>query len=186
MIKVTLKDGVVKEFESPVSVLQIAESISEGLARNACCGLVDGEVKDLRFVVENDAQVSICTFDDEDGKRAFRHTASHIMAQAIKRLFPETKLAIGPSIADGFYYDFDRETPFTEEDLQHIEAEMKKIAKEILPLSVLNFREKKLLNLWKKKANHIRLNLLKTFPRMPLFPSISRANLQTFVPALTL
>lgn len=164
MIKVTLKDGVVKEFESPVSVLQIAESISEGLARNACCGLVDGEVKDLRFVVENDAQVSICTFDDEDGKRAFRHTASHIMAQAIKRLFPETKLAIGPSIADGFYYDFDRETPFTEEDLQHIEAEMKKIAKENIALERFELPREEAIKFMKEKGEPYKVELIKDLP----------------------
>ena len=164
MIKVTLKDGVVKEFESPVSVLQIAESISEGLARNACCGLVDGEVKDLRFVVENDAKVSICTFDDEDGKRAFRHTASHIMAQAIKRLFPETKLAIGPSIADGFYYDFDRETPFTEEDLQHIEAEMKKIAKENIALERFELPREEAIKFMEEKGEPYKVELIKDLP----------------------
>ena len=164
MIKVTLKDGVVKEFESPVSVLQIAESISEGLARNACCGLVDGEVKDLRFVVEKDAQVSICTFDDEDGKRAFRHTASHIMAQAIKRLFPETKLAIGPSIADGFYYDFDRETPFTEEDLQHIEAEMKKIAKENVALERFELPREEAIKFMEEKGEPYKVELIKDLP----------------------
>lgn len=164
MIKVTLKDGVVKEFESPVSVLQIAESISEGLARNACCGLVDGEVKDLRFVVENDAHVSICTFDDEDGKRAFRHTASHIMAQAIKRLFPETKLAIGPSIADGFYYDFDRETPFTEEDLQHIEAEMKKIAKENIALERFELPREEAIKFMEEKGEPYKVELIKDLP----------------------
>ena len=164
MIKVTLKDGVVKEFESPVSVLQIAESISEGLARNACCGLVDGEVKDLRFVVENDAQVSICTFDDEDGKRAFRHTASHIMAQAIKRLFPETKLAIGPSIADGFYYDFDRETPFTEEDLQHIEAEMKKIAKENIAIERFELPREEAIKFMEEKGEPYKVELIKDLP----------------------
>ena len=112
-MKITLKDGVVKEFDNAVSVYDIARSISEGLARNACAGIVNGETKDLRFIVENDAEVNICTFDDEVGKEAFRHTASHVMAQAIKRLYPETKLAIGPSIADGFYYDFDREKPFS-------------------------------------------------------------------------
>ena len=130
MIKVTLKDGVVKEFEKGTAIIDIAKSISEGLARNACAGIVNGETKDLRFEVNEDCELSIATFDDKEGKEALRHTASHIMAQAIKRLYPETKLAIGPSIADGFYYDFDRETPFTPEDLTKIEAEMKKIAKE--------------------------------------------------------
>ena len=129
-MKITLKDGVVKEFDNAVSVYDIARSISEGLARNACAGIVNGETKDLRFIVENDAEVNICTFDDEVGKEAFRHTASHVMAQAIKRLYTETKLAIGPSIADGFYYDFDREKPFSPEELEEIEKEMKKISKD--------------------------------------------------------
>lgn len=98
--------------------------ISEGLARVACAGEINGEEVDLRTVVDSDCELNILTFDSEGGKAAFRHTASHIMAQAIKRLYPETKLAIGPSIKDGFYYDVDRETPFTSEDLEKIEAEM--------------------------------------------------------------
>ena len=109
MIKISLKDGVVKEYNAGITVMEIAKDISEGLARNACCGLVNGEVEDLRFPVNEDSTVEICTFDTPEGKRAFRHTASHVMAQAIKRLYPDTKLAIGPSIDDGFYYDFDRE-----------------------------------------------------------------------------
>ncbi len=164
MIKVTLKDGVVKEFDSPVSVLQIAESISEGLARNACAGIVDGETQDLRFVVDKDSTVSICTFDDEEGKRAFRHTASHIMAQAIKRLFPETKLAIGPAIADGFYYDFDRETPFTEEDLQHIEAEMKKIAKENIAIERFELPREEAIKFMEEKGEPYKVELIEDLP----------------------
>jgi threonyl-tRNA synthetase len=164
MIKVTLKDGVVKEFDSPVSVLQIAESISEGLARNACAGIVDGQTQDLRFVVDKDSTVSICTFDDEEGKRAFRHTASHIMAQAIKRLFPETKLAIGPAIADGFYYDFDRETPFTEEDLQHIEAEMKKIAKENIAIERFELPREEAIKFMEEKGEPYKVELIEDLP----------------------
>lgn len=106
-------------------VIDIAADISEGLARMATAGEVNGEVVDLRTVVEEDCELSILTFQDENGKGAFRHTASHIMAQAIKRLYPDAKLAIGPSVADGFYYDIDRETPLTQEDLEKIEAEMK-------------------------------------------------------------
>ncbi|MBU5488515.1 threonine--tRNA ligase [Clostridium sp. MSJ-8] len=130
MIKVTLKDGSVKEFESSLSVLDIAKSISEGLARNACCALVDGKVEDLRHIVDKDCELSICTFDSQEGKDATRHSISHILAYAIKRLYPTAKLAIGPSIENGFYYDFDVETPFTSEDLPKIEDEMKKIIKE--------------------------------------------------------
>ena len=133
-MKITLKDGSVKEYDQPKSVIEIAQDISEGLARAATAGEIDGEVVDLRTPVEKDCQLNILTFSDDKGKGAFRHTASHIMAQAIKRLYPETKLAIGPSIADGFYYDVDRDTPFTAEDLENIEKEMKKIVKENLPL----------------------------------------------------
>ena len=130
MIKVTLKDGSVKEFEAGISVLDIAKSISEGLARNAFCGMINGKVCDLRTIVNEDVELSICTFDSQEGKDAVRHSISHVLAYAVKRLFPETKLAIGPSIANGFYYDFDRDTAFTAADLEKLEAEMKKIIKE--------------------------------------------------------
>lgn len=125
-MKITLKDGSVKEYAEAKSVIEIAADISEGLARAATAGEIDGEIVDLRTPVEKDCQLNILTFNDDKGKGAFRHTASHIMAQAIKRLYPETKLAIGPSVADGFYYDVDRETPFTAEDLEKIEKEMKR------------------------------------------------------------
>ena len=130
MIKVTLKDGSVKEFEAGISVLDIAKSISEGLARNAFCGTINGKVCDLRTIVNEDVELSICTFDSQEGKDAVRHSISHVLAYAVKRLFPETKLAIGPSIANGFYYDFDRDTAFSTADLEKLEAEMKKIIKE--------------------------------------------------------
>ena len=133
-MKITLKDGSSKEYAESMRVIDIAADISEGLARMATAGEVNGEVVDLRTVVEEDCELSILTFQDEKGKGAFRHTASHIMAQAIKRLYPDAKLAIGPSVADGFYYDIDRETPLTQEDLEKIEAEMKKIVKEALPI----------------------------------------------------
>lgn len=155
-MKITLKDGVVKEFDNAVSVLEIAKSISEGLARNACAGIVDGEVKDLRFVVDKDAEVSICTFEDEAGKMAFRHTASHILAQAVKRLYPEAKIAIGPAIADGFYYDFDREKAFTQEELEALEVEMKRLRRKIFLLKDLSCPEQKQSNIWKKEKNPTR------------------------------
>ncbi|HIT72828.1 threonine--tRNA ligase [Tyzzerella sp. An114] len=163
-MKVTLKDGVVKEYENAISVLDIAKSISEGLARNACCGIVDGETQDLRFVVDKDSEVSICTFDDEEGKRAFRHTASHIMAQAIKRLYPETKLAIGPAIADGFYYDFDRPTPFTPEELTAIEKEMKDIVKENLPLEKFELPRAEAIKLMEEKEEPYKVELINDLP----------------------
>ena len=130
MIKITLKDGSVKEFESGISVLDIAKSISEGLARNAYCGILNGKVCDLRTIVNVDADLSICTFDSQEGKDAVRHSVSHVLAYAVKRLFPETKLAIGPSIDNGFYYDFDRDNAFSTQDLEKLEEEMKKIIKE--------------------------------------------------------
>ncbi len=130
MIKITLKDGSIKEFDNAISVLDIAKSISEGLARNAYCGIVNGKVEDLRFVVDKDSTLEICTFDSQEGKDAFRHTASHVLAMAVKRLFPNVKLAIGPSITNGFYYDFDCEKAFSAEELVKIEDEMRKIIKE--------------------------------------------------------
>ena len=130
MIKITLKDGSVKEFESGVSVLDIAKSISEGLARNACCGIINGKVVDLRTKVNEDVELSICTADSQEGMDTIRHSISHVLAYAVKRLFPEAKLAIGPSIANGFYYDFDVETPFSTADLEKLEDEMRKIIKE--------------------------------------------------------
>ena len=163
-MKITLKDGVVKEFDKPVSVLEIAESISEGLARNACAGIVDGQTQDLRYVVDKDAEVSICTFDDPEGKKAFRHTTSHIMAQAIKRLFPETKLAIGPSIEDGFYYDFDRATPFTPEELTEIEKEMKKIVKENLKIERFELPRAEAIAFMKEKEEPYKVELIEDLP----------------------
>ena len=133
-MKITLKDGSSKEYASSMSVIDIAKDISEGLARVACAGEIDGERVDLRHVVDKDCTLSILTFDDKGGRDAFRHTTSHIMAQAIKRRWPDVKLAIGPSIDDGFYYDIDSERPITEEVFPAIEAEMKKIAKEDLKL----------------------------------------------------
>ena len=131
MIKITLKDGSIMEVEQGSSILDVAKKISEGLARVATCGKVDGEVKDLRFKLEKDCELTIETFESSlDGKKAYWHTTSHIMAQAVKRLFPNVKFAIGPAIDEGFYYDFDVEKPFSDEDKEKIEAEMKKIIKE--------------------------------------------------------
>ena len=128
-MKITLKDGSVKEYDSPRSVYEIARDISEGLARNACAGEINGEVADLRTVISEDASLNILTAADPEGLRTVRHTASHVLAEAVKRLFPEAKLAIGPAIDEGFYYDFDAE-PFSREDLDRLEKEMKKIIKE--------------------------------------------------------
>ena len=129
-MQITLKDNVVKEYQNGTTAYDIAKDISAGLARVACAAKINGKVCDLRTCIDSDSSLEILTFEDEDGKKAFRHTASHILAQAVKRLFPNVKLAIGPAIENGFYYDFDVETPFSSEDLEKIEAEMKKIVKE--------------------------------------------------------
>lgn len=163
-MKITLKDGVVKEFDGAVSVLDIAKAVSEGLARNACAGIVNGEVKDLRFIVDADAEVSICTFDDETGKMAFRHTASHILAQAVKHLYPEVKLAIGPAIADGFYYDFDREKAFTQEELEALEEEMKKIVKEDLPLERFELPRAEAIKYMEERQEPYKVELIRDLP----------------------
>ena len=133
MVNVTLK-GDVKQFESGISVAEIAKSIGMGLYKAACAGKINGKVVDLRTPVTEDCELAILTFDDPEGKQAYWHTTSHVMAQAVKRLFPDSKLAIGPSIESGFYYDFDLSRPLTPEDLPKIEAEIKKIIKENLPI----------------------------------------------------
>ena len=161
---ITLKDGSTKEYSEPKSIIEIATDISEGLARMACAGEVNGEVEDLRTVIDKDCNLSILTFNDEGGKAAFRHTTSHIMAQAIKRLYPETKLAIGPSIADGFYYDIDRETPLTSEDLEKIEAEMKKIVKEDLKLERFELPRAEAIAFMKEKEEPYKVELIEDLP----------------------
>ncbi|MCB2294555.1 threonine--tRNA ligase [Clostridium algoriphilum] len=134
MVNIKLKDGSIKSYDSGTTIIEIAKDISEGLARVACAGTVNGETVDLRYKITEDCDVSILTFDSEEGKKAFRHTATHILAQAVKRLFPNTKLAIGPSIDGGFYYDFDKQNSFSADEIKLIEAEMKKIVKEDLPI----------------------------------------------------
>ncbi|MDO5556323.1 MAG: threonine--tRNA ligase [Clostridia bacterium] len=134
MLKITLKDGSILEMEEEISILDAAKKISEGLARNTLAGEINEEVKDLRTIIKENCKLNILTFNEQNGKKAYWHTTSHIMAQAIKRLYPEIKLAIGPSIENGFYYDFDTDKPFTPEMLDEIEKEMKKIVKEDLPI----------------------------------------------------
>ncbi|MCI5738740.1 MAG: threonine--tRNA ligase [Ruminococcus sp.] len=134
MIEITLKGGAVKTYDAPVTAAEVAKDIGMGLYKSACVARADGKVCDLRTELTENCALEILTFDDEDGKRTFRHTASHILAQAVKRLYPETKLAIGPAVDNGFYYDFDSDANFTPEMLEKIEAEMKKIVKEDLPL----------------------------------------------------
>ena len=161
---ITLKDGSTKEYAQPMSVYEIAKDISEGLARVATAGELDGEVVDLRTVVDKDSHLNILTFDDEKGAGAFRHTTSHIMAQAIKRLYPNIKLAIGPSIADGFYYDVDSETPLTTEDLEKIEKEMKKIVKEDLPITRYTKSRADAIAYFKEKNEPYKVELIEDLP----------------------
>ena len=158
MINVTLKDGSKKEIEKGISALDLAKSISEGLARNMTAILIDEEVKDLRYKIEKDCQVEILTFENSlDGKKAYWHTTSHIMAQAVKRLFPDVKLAIGPAIDNGFYYDFDTETPFSDEDRIKIEEEMKKIIKENLSIERFSLPKKEAIELMKDEPYKVQL-----------------------------
>lgn len=163
-MKVTLKDGSFKEYAQPMAVIDIAKDISEGLARMACVAEIDGEVKDLRTIVDKDCTLNIFTAKDPEGLAALRHTASHVMAQAIKRLWPETKLAIGPSIADGFYYDIDRDEPVTSDDLAKIETEMKKIIKEALPLERFELPRAEAISLMKEKNEPYKVELIEDLP----------------------
>ena len=151
MVKVKLMDSSILEVEQGSTILEVAKKISEGLARNATCGSVNGKVEDLRYMINDDCDLVIHTFKDEDleGKKAYWHTTSHIMAQAVRRLFPDAKFAIGPSIENGFYYDFDVEKPFTDEDKAKIEDEMKKIIKENIEIERFSLPKKEALELMK-------------------------------------
>ena len=165
MIKITLKDGNVMEVEKGIAIIDVAKKISEGLARVATCAIVDGETKDLRYKLHKDCNLSICTFDsDIEGKKAYWHTTSHIMAQAVKRLFPKTKLAIGPAINEGFYYDFDVEKPFTDEDKEKIEAEMKKIIKENLTIERFSLPKEEAIKLMEEADEKYKVELIKDLP----------------------
>ncbi len=158
MIKVVLKDGSTKEVKEGISCLDLAKSIAEGLSRNMTAVVVDGEVKDLRYILDKDCKIEILTFDNSlDGKKAYWHTTSHIMAQAVKRLFPNVKLAIGPAIDSGFYYDFDTDTPFTDEDKLKIEEEMNKIIKEDLRIERFTLSKKEAIELMKDEPYKVEL-----------------------------
>ena len=155
MINITITDNGTKQFEPGVTVYEAAKSISDDLARSALGGLVDGEVKELTCSIDSDCELKVLTFEDKEGKDILRHTASHVMAQAVKRLYPDTKLAIGPAIDDGFYYDFDSPENFTMEDLKKIEAEMKKIVKERLKLEKFELPRKEAIELLQKNGRAV-------------------------------
>lgn len=160
---ITLKDGSQKEYAESKSVYEIALDISEGLARAACAGEVDGEVVDLRTVVEKDCEVSILTANDEKGLAALRHTASHVLAEAVKNLYPEAKLAIGPSIDTGFYYDFDHES-FSREELDALEKEMKKIIKKGAKIERYTLPREEAIKFMEEKGEPYKVELIKDLP----------------------
>lgn len=164
MIKVTLKDGSVKEYNKGISIKEVAESISAGLARVALAGEVDGEVKDLNYQLNEDCKLNLLTFDDDGGKHAYRHTASHILAQAVKRLYPNVKLAIGPAIDNGYYYDFDVEKPFSVEELAQIEEEMKKIIKENLKLERFTLPRDEAIKFMEEQGESYKVELIRDLP----------------------
>ena len=160
---ITLKDGSQKEYSQSMSVYAIAKDISEGLARAACAGEVDGKVVDLRTIIENDCTLNILTFNDEAGKAAYRHTTSHVLAEAVKRLYPDAKLAIGPSIDSGFYYDFDCES-FSRESLDKIEAEMKKIIKEGHEITRFTLPREEAIQFMKERNEPYKVELIEELP----------------------
>lgn len=158
---IKLKDGSVKEYSAPTTAAEITKDISMGLYRNACCVSINGKIADLRTVVEGDCDFEVLTFDDEDGKKAFNHTASHVMAQAVKRLYPNAKLTIGPAIENGFYYDFDVDTHFTQDDLDKIEKEMKVIIKENYPIERFELPADEAIKLMEEKGEPYKIELIK-------------------------
>lgn len=161
MIKVELKDGVIKEFDENTTVAEVTKSLGAGLYKAACACVIDGNVSDLRTPITKDCKLQILTFNDEDGKKAFWHTASHVLAQAVKRLFPNAKIAIGPAIDNGFYYDFDVETAFTMEDLVKIEAEMKKIIKSGLEITRFEMPADEAIDMLEKAGETYKVELAK-------------------------
>lgn len=162
-MKITLKDGSVKEYAGKMSVYDIAKDISEGLARVACAGEVDGEIVDLRTELDGDCELNIVTVSDPEGLKVIRHTASHVLAQAVKRLFPNAKVTIGPAIEDGFYYDFDAE-PFSREDLDKLEAEMKKIIKEGHELKRFTLPREEAIKFMQEKGEPYKVELIEDLP----------------------
>ena len=162
-MKITLKDGSVKEYESKKSIIEIAKDISEGLARNVVAGEVNGVMHDLRDEIESDCELNLITVKDKEALSVIRHSTSHVLAEAVKRVFPEAKLAIGPSIAEGFYYDFDHE-PFSREDLDKLEAEMKKIIKEGAHIEKFELPREEAIKFMEEKNEPYKVELIKDLP----------------------
>ena len=163
-MKITLKDGSVKEYESKRSIIDIARDISEGLARSVVAGEVNGVICDLRDEIESDCELNLITLKDEKGLSVIRHTASHVLAQAVKRIFPQAKLAIGPSIAEGFYYDFEHE-PFSRDDLDKLEAEMKKIIKEGEAIERFELPREEAIKFMEEKNGPYKVELIRDLPQ---------------------
>ena len=164
-MKITLKDGSFLEFDAPVTVGAVASAISEGLFRNAVCGKVDGELVDLSFVIENDCELQIITMKDKEGLDVYRHTTSHILAQAVKNIFPTSKLAIGPTVENGFYYDIEFKTPITQQDLAKIESEMKEIIKSDLPIERFVYSKKDAVKIFKDFSEPYKVELINDLPK---------------------
>ena len=187
MIKLTLKDGSIREIENAMSAAEVVKGIGMGLYKSACCVKIDGNVCDLRTTIDKDCTFEVMTFDSEEGNKTFWHTASHILAQAVKRLYPDTKLAIGPAIDNGFYYDFDTEKAFTADDLAAIEAEMKKIVKEGIDLEQFSLPVDEAIAMLEKMGEPYKVEFARsTLTRARLSASTSRANSLTFVQVRTL
>ena len=164
MIQVTLKDGSVKEVQSSTTCLELARQLSNKLAKNALAAEIDGEVKDLTTPITKDCTVAILTFADAGGRNALRHTASHILAQAVKQLYPDVRLAIGPAIEDGYYYDFDAEKPFTTEEMAAVEKEMEKIIQQNLPLERFELPREEAIRFMEEKEEPYKVQLIRDLP----------------------
>ena len=161
---ITLKDGSQLKYSEPKALYEIANDISEGLMRASLSAEVNGEVTEMQTVIDHDCTVNFLTFDDQKGRDTLRHTASHILAQAVKRLYPDAKLAIGPSIENGFYYDFDCETSFSTDVLKTIEGEMKKIVKENLPVKRFTMQRDEAIKFFEEKGEIYKVELIKDLP----------------------
>ncbi|MBQ6922938.1 MAG: TGS domain-containing protein, partial [Clostridia bacterium] len=163
-MKITLPNGSVLEMEEKCTVADVAKAVSEGLFRNAVCGKVDGKLVDLSTVIDKDCEVQIITLKDKEGLNVYRHTTSHVLAQAVKNVFPTSKLAIGPTIDNGFYYDIEFKTPITREDLVKIENEMKEIIKSDLPVERLVYSRKEALKIFKDFSEPYKVELINDLP----------------------
>jgi len=159
-MKIQFNDGSIREYENPVMAADVVKGFAPGLLKAACAVRINGKTADLRATVEEDSKLSVLTFDDEAGRDTYRHTTAHILAQAVKRLFPDTKLGIGPAIKDGFYYDFDRDIPFTQAELDLLEKEMKKIVKEALPIERFTLPKNEALKLMESRKEPYKIELI--------------------------